>query len=57
MAKNSEQDLTSLTDVDVSSTLVKDEALTKVDVLPYHTRLNPPSNVVFKSSKPSVSSV
>lgn len=53
MAKNSEQDLTSLTDVDVSSTLVKDETLTKVDVLPYHTRLNPPSNVVFKSLKPS----
>lgn len=53
MVKNSEQNLTSLTDVDVSSTLVKDEALTKVDVLPYHTRLNPPKNIVFKSSKPS----
>lgn len=53
MSKSSEQNLTSLTEADVSSALVKDETLTKVDVLPYHTRLNPPKNIVFKSSKPS----
>ena len=53
MAKSSEQNLTSLTDVDVSSTLVKDEINTKVELQPYHTRLNPPSDIVFKSIKPS----
>lgn len=53
MAKSTEQNLTSLTEADVSSASVKDEALTKADVLPYHTRLNPPKDIVFKSSKPS----
>ena len=53
MSKISEQKLTSLTDVDVPSTLVKDDNNSNVGVLPYHTRLNPPTNIVFKSSKPS----
>lgn len=44
---------TSLTDVDVSSTLVKDELSQINKALPYHTRLNPPKKVKFKSNKPS----
>lgn len=44
---------TSVTDVDVSSTLVTDELYSINRSLPYHTRLNPPKKIKFKSDKPS----
>ena len=51
MANSSKQ--TSATGVDVSSTAVVDDLRIINQSLPYHTRLNPPQKVKFKSNKPT----